>query len=263
MSMENARWMRELPIYAGLEDFRETTVRIYEPEQKRAGKHREPEKNSGTEQKPLRMRAEETMQRIWKKYKIAIIIGALFGIYTGIVCGITEYVVRKNTTKQVTAQVTAELRADFQEYLDQQEAERRASQFLTGEDSFAAAVEDLAGPMAQVIATYAQDFNIQRDGLHTIGWVFCARVARNSTEFGRTPQEILKKDSAWEGKVVGHPVRNQDTEIARAIAQDYLNGQYPDSFTDDLTWFVRNGSTIIARNEYNPGPYTHTWQYGK
>lgn len=198
-----------------------------------------------------------------QKNGIAVIVAVLWSASLILGCCITGAVVKHRTTEKVTEEVTMTLRGEFQRHLDQLEAERRASQFLTGEDSFAAAVEELAGPMAQVIATYAQDFNIQRDGLYTIGWVYCARVARNSTEFGLTPQEILEKKSAWEGKVVGHPVRNQDTEIARAIAEDFLNGQYPDNYTDDLTFFVRKGSAIIARNEYNPGPYTHTWQYGK
>ena len=178
-------------------------------------------------------------------------------------CCITGVIVRHNTTELVTAEVTSQLRQDFQRYLDQMEMEQKAAQFLTGDASFEAAVEGLAGPMAQVIATYSMDYGVTQEGLYTIGWVFCARYARNSTEFGKTPQEILEKDRAWEGNVVGHAVRPQDTELAREIARAFLSGEYPDEYTTALTFFNREGTKIIARNELFTGPYTKYWWMGK
>ena len=179
-------------------------------------------------------------------------------------CCITGVIVRRNTTERVTAEVTSQLRQDFQRYLDQMEQEQKAAQFLTGDASFEAAVEGLAVPMAQVIATYAQDYSVTQEGLYTIGWVFCARYAKNTTEFGRTPQEILEKSNAWEGKVVGHAVRPQDTELAAEISRAFLSGQYPDDYTTALTFFTREaGGKIIARNELYTGPYTTYWWFGK
>ena len=179
-------------------------------------------------------------------------------------CCITGVIVRHNTTERVTAEVTSQLRQDFQRYLDQMEQEQKAAQFLTGDASFEAAVEGLAVPMAQVIATYAMDYSVTQEGLYTIGWVFCARYAKNTTEFGRTPQEILEKSNAWEGKVVGHAVRPQDTELAAEISRAFLSGQYPDGYTTALTFFTREaGGKIIARNELYTGPYTTYWWFGK
>ena len=176
-------------------------------------------------------------------------------------CITTGLIVRHNTTERVTAEVTSQLRQDFQRYLDQMEMEQKAAQFLTGDASFEAAVEGLAVPMAQVIATYAQDYSVTQEGLYTIGWVFCARYAKNTTEFGRTPQEILEKSNAWEGKVVGHAVRPQDTELAAEISRAFLSGQYPDDYTTALTFFTREaGGKIIARNELYTGPYTVYWR---
>ena len=179
-------------------------------------------------------------------------------------CIVTGLIVRHNTAVRVTQEVTSQLRQDFQRYLDQMEQEQKAAQFLTGDASFEAAVEGLAGPMSQVIATYAMDYGVNREGLYTIGWVFCARYAQNSTEFGRTPQEILEKKNAWEGKVVGHAVRPQDTELAAEISRAFLSGQYPDDYTTALTFFTRDaGGKIIARNELYTGPYTAYWWFGK
>ena len=179
-------------------------------------------------------------------------------------CITTGVIVRHTTTKRVTQEVTSQLRSDFQKYLDQMEQERKAAQFLTGDASFEAAVEGLAGPMSQVIATYAMDYGVNREGLYTIGWVFCARYAQNSTEFGKTPQEILEKERAWEGKVVGHAVRPQDTAIAEEISRAFLSGQYPDIYTTAQTFFNREpGGKIIARDALYTGPYTNYWWYGK
>lgn len=196
----------------------------------------------------------------FRRYGIMIIVVLAFLIYGWIVKVHTE----KVTTERVTQEVTSELRRGFQAELERLEQERRAEQFLTGDESFEAAVEEISVPMSQIIATYAMDYGISSEGLRSIGWVFCARLARNTTEFGRTPQEILEKSEAWEGKVVGHATRSQDLELAREIARDYLNGVYPDNFNTNLTFFNREaGGKIIARNELYTGPYTQYWWYGK
>lgn len=211
-----------------------------------------------------RLTAGDWFRDFKKQNGIAILIGLVWLASLMLGCIVTGCIVRSRTEKRVTDEVTAELRAGFQEYLDQMEQERRAAEFLTGDASFEAAVEEIAQPMSQVLATYSQDYGVPQEGLLTIGWVFCSRVAKNSTEFGRTPQEILKKDSAWEGKVVGHAVRNQDLELAREVTRDFLNGKYPDLYTTNITFFNRepNGK-IVARDEYVAGPYTNYWWYGK
>ena len=217
------------------------------------------------ESKPsFRFLLKNWLQDFKKRNGIALILILAWAVSMIIGCSITGAVVRHRTTEEVTSRVTSELRAGFQEYLDQMEQERRAAEFLTGDASFEAAVEEIAQPMSQVLATYSQDYGVPQEGLLTIGWVFCSRVAKNSTEFGRTPQEILKKDSAWEGKVVGHAVRNQDLELAREVTRDFLNGKYPDLYTTNITFFNRepNGK-IVARDEYVAGPYTSYWWYGK
>ena len=217
---------------------------------------------------PRRQRGSFDPQDWFRDFKIRNGIGLIllfaWAASMMIGCCITGVIVRHNTTERVTAEVTSELRNGFQEYLDRQEQERKAAQFLTGDASLEAAVEGLAVPLSQIIATYAMDYGVTQEGLTTIGWVFCARYAKDSTEFGRTPQEILEKAGAWEGKVVGHATRPQDLELAREIARAFLSGQYPDGFTTALTFFVREaGGKIIARNEFYTGPYTIYWWFGK
>ena len=215
-------------------------------------------------QSPPRFNPQDWIRDFKIRNGIGLILLFAWAASMMIGCITTGLIVRHNTTERVTAEVTSQLRQDFQRYLDQMEMEQKAAQFLTGDASFEAAVEGLAVPMAQVIATYAQDYGVSQEGLYTIGWVFCARYAKNTTEFGRTPQEILEKSNAWEGKVVGHAVRPQDTELAAEISRAFLSGQYPDDYTTALTFFTREaGGKIIARNELYTGPYTTYWWFGK
>ena len=215
-------------------------------------------------QSPPRFNPQDWIRDFKIRNGIGLILLFVWAASMMIGCITTGLIVRHNTTERVTAEVTSQLRQDFQRYLDQMEMEQKAAQFLTGDASFEAAVEGLAVPMAQVIATYAQDYGVTQEGLYTIGWVFCARYAKNTTEFGRTPQEILEKSNAWEGKVVGHAVRPQDTELAAEISRAFLSGQYPDDYTTALTFFTREaGGKIIARNELYTGPYTTYWWFGK
>lgn len=215
-------------------------------------------------QTPPRFNPQDWFRDFKIRNGIGLILLFVWAASMMIGCITTGLIVRHNTAERVTAEVTSQLRQDFQRYLDQMEQEQKAAQFLTGDASFEAAVEGLAGPMAQVIATYAQDYSVTQEGLYTIGWVFCARYAKNSTEFGKTPQEILEKERAWEGQVVGHAVRPQDTELAAEISRAFLSGQYPDDYTTALTFFTREaGGKIIARNELYTGPYTTYWWFGK
>ena len=173
-------------------------------------------------------------------------------------CCITGVIVRNRTTKRVTDEVTSKLRAGFEEYLAQQEAERKAAEFLTGDASLEAAILDLGQTyIAPLLATYRMEFGTSEEGCLTLGWTFIARLLKQSSEFGKTAQEILERKGAWEGNPVGHAVANQDVEMGTAIARDFYTGHYPDGFTADFTFGAReaNGG-FVARNEFITGPNT-------
>lgn len=255
MEIENAK--RLISTWAEMDP-----VRVYEPK-KKSGKP-EPEKKQ--KRKPwyqFSLHLNIDGKRFGKRYGILLVAAAVFTVYTILLSAGVE----AKTEKRVTEEVTSQLRQDFQKYLDQQEQERKATQFLTGDASFEAAVEELAEPLSYILAAYRMEFGIPENGLRTIGWVYCARYAQNSTEFGRTPQEILEKVGAWEGTPVGHARSNHDIELSKEIATSFLKGEYPDSpYTTAMTFFVRDNKVdgkIAARNEYATGAYTEYWWYGK
>ena len=198
------------------------------------------------------------LEKIWNRYRVTLVAVSCLFAWTIVTCGATGAIVRHNTTKRVTEEVQSEMRASFQQYLDQQEEERRAAQFLSGDASREAAINELADCMDELIATYRLDYGVTEDGARTLGWVFIARVITNSTEFGKSPQEILERPGAWEGKVIGHAVRDQDTALAREIASEYLNGHYPDGFTGNMTFCNREAAGgIVARDQFITGPNTN------
>ncbi len=212
------------------------------------------------ERKAVRFSLKIDTEKLIRKYGIALLAAVLFTLYTLLLC----WSVSARTEKRVRAETEAEMRAGFQRYLDQMERDAAAETFLTGDESLEAAARELADCMDELIATYAMDFGVSEDGLYTLGWTYIARVITASSEFGKTPQEIIERSGAWEGQVMGHPVRNQDTQIAYEIAFDYLSGKYPDGFTKNLTFGARerNGG-FVARNEFITGPDTVYWRYGK
>lgn len=237
-----------------------------------------------TEPRPPRRSPDDWFHDFKIRNGIALIILFAWAASMMVGCCITGVIVRKRTAKQVvvecaertsegfrdymdgknTEAASALMQQGLQDFLNWQAAEAQKAQFLTGDASFAAAVETIADPMSYVLAAYRMEFGVTEEGQRTIGWTFCARGAQGSTEFGRTPQEILEKSGAWEGKPVGHARSNQDIELAREIATAYLKGEYPDGFTTSMTFFTReSGGKIIARNEFNTGPYTTYWWFGK
>ena len=178
-------------------------------------------------------------------------------------CCVTGVIVRHNTTERVTAEVTSQLRQDFQKYLDQMDQEQKASQFLSGEASKQAAIEDLTYKIDNLIATYRQDLGVTEEGAYSVGWCVIARLVTGGW-FGNTIDEVLNKPGQWEGNFKDHAVRNEDTAIARKIATDFYNGLYPDGFTDDLVYMNREANgRVTLRNEYLTGPDTVYWRYAK
>ena len=211
--------------------------------------------------------ANEWIRMFFKKH--ALLLGGvlLLVFWTLTVSAISRHNTTVDVTEEVTQRVTADLKAEFRQTLldhsiDPETFEKKTAP-LTDDASFKAMVEELATNMDEVVSTYAMDFGVGEEGQMTIAWVWCARHAQSSTEFGKTPKEITEKTNAWEGQVVGHAVQNQYTELCRKVATDYLKGIYPDDFTTALTFFNREGTKIIARNDLYTNAYTKYWWYGK
>lgn len=194
----------------------------------------------------------------FRRYGITVVAIGLLALWTVITCCITAYHVKKTVTEELTHQ----FRGYTQQWIDEQEQQRMAAELITGDESFEMAVNDFADKFDELIATYSMDYGLKDDALHTLGWVFIARVIQASGEFGKTPEEIISKSGAWEGNVIGHAVRPQDTKIATEIARAYLSGEYPDGFTPNMVFFTReaNGGGV-ARDQFITSSKTVYWRW--
>ena len=227
-------------------------VRIVDEDDTQIPLPKRPEKK----QEPKHMKFDK--DTFIKRYGIVIIAAAAFTVYTILLSAFVASTTEKRVRKELAIEFSAKLTQEIEAY----EQSRMAEDLLTGEASFNKAVEDLALSFDQLLANYSMEYGVSRDGCRTIGWVFCARLAQNSSEFGRTPQEIISKKNAWEGNPVAHAVRSEDTELAREISLMFMSGQYPDGFTTDLTFFDRKADgSVIARNQLITGEYTKYWKF--
>ena len=187
---------------------------------------------------------------------IAILVLTAFALEGWIVAVYTEHKV----SREVRQTVEAEMRQGFAEYLDQKEAEKQAASFLTGEASRQAAIDDLTNALAPFIAGYKMDGKVTDQGAHAIGWCPIARILNGN--YGGTIQDVLGQERQWEFYSPDHAVRNEDTAIAREIAEDFINGRYPDGFTADLVFAERTkDGNVVLRDEFKTGSTTTFWRY--
>lgn len=206
-----------------------------------------------------RVNMRDLIHEFWRENKVSIVAVSAAIIWTLTSCGITGLIVRKNTTTEVTAQVTSQLRADFQRYLDEQEEERRASQFLTGDASLQAAIDEMVPIIAEHIAGLRMDRGVTIDGAKTYIWgVDFTRL--DSGKYGSSIQEVVEGNV--EGYVKGHAVRNEDREIARELVTAYMHGERPDRWRPDLEFAEINpDGSVTARNMLFTNSMTKYWGY--
>lgn len=236
-------WRDLLPLYAAADV--EIPVKVYEPK-------REQQKPKHTHSKPVRMQAEEKRRVFWRDYKIAIIIGVLFALYTGFVCDLTAYIVRKRTT----AEVTSELRAGFSDYLAQQDYERSAAAFLTGEDSLQTAMDAEADSLARLLYGYRN--NSLRDR-KTLIWCVLARVDNNG--YPGSVEAVVNQDKQWMFYTSDNPIREDDRAIALEQLREWHSGKYPEKFDDSFVYAEWSAADIALRNTWLKSSETSWWRF--
>lgn len=240
--MTNFEAREFLPIYAAADP-----VRIYEPKRK-------PE--APKQGKPLRMHAEETARKFWKKYRISILAAAGLTIWTLITCGGTAAIVRHNTTEEVTARVTSELRAGFQQYLADQEYERSAAQFLAGDESLQTAMDAEAESLARLLYGYRN--NSLRDR-KTLIWCVLARV--DSKAYPGSVAGVVDQKQQWMFYSLDNPIRQDDKDLALEQLKLWHEGKYPAGFSDDYVYAEWSQSDIALRNTWEKDSSTSWWRF--
>lgn len=212
------------------------------------------------DQAPVRPRITIDTRQLTRKYGLSMAIVCALLVYTLLLSWWITARTEKRVREEVTAEVTSQMRQGFQSYLDQMEREQKSASFMTGEASRDAAIDDLTDALAPFIAGYRMDGKVSSKGAHGIGWCALARLL--SGNYGANITEVLAQPRQWEFYSPDHAVRNEDLEIAKEIAADFIAGRYPDGFTADLIYAERtNDGDVALRNEFKTGSNTTFWRY--
>ena len=167
-------------------------------------------------------------------------------------------VTERKVTKEVTETVTSELRAGFQQYLDQQERDRQAASFLTGEASFEAALDSDAEWGAKLIYGYLKNGNISRTQAKAI---VCCAEARATSGYTGSFEEAVRQAKQWMWYSDDNPVRGEDKQLVKDVLRELRAGRYPDGFTSDYIYMEWNPGDIVLRNKWEKDSRTKYWRY--
>jgi len=208
-----------------------------EPKERKAGKH---------------MTTSGSKNVFWRKYAVVIIGAALFTLYT---IGLSAYVNWKAEVR-----VREELEADYQQkladYQYQQQEEKQAQYFLTGQasrDAFINQEIDAVAPVISKLSTDAQKY--------TEASCMLARVMNAS--YPNSFQEVAKQAKQWmfyDG--TDNSYSPHDREIAEKIVRPYLeDGIIPNGLTADMVYGSWSVNDFVLRDDFEGSGTMNTWRY--
>ena len=214
-----------------------------------------------TKQEPLKLedmlgqhRREIQMDKFLKRYGIAIIILFAWAASVMISCCITGTIVHRNTEREVTERVTHEMLGNMQSYIEQQEQERMASTFMTGDASLKAAMEAEADAIARAIGPMATKRMKQ-----SMIWNILARV--DSKSYPNSVQEVVEQPQQWMFYKSENPIRDDDRELAMEQLALWHEGRYPAGLKTEMVFAEWSQNDYVLRNTWDKTSSTEYWRF--
>lgn len=199
------------------------------------------------------IKIQDAVSDFLRNHLITILILTAFALEGWIVAVYTEH----RVSREVRQTVEAEMRQGFAEYLAQKEEEKKAAEFLTGEASQQAAINDLGGKLAIHAAGLRMDRKVTKAGAETYLWVDVARML--SGKYGATIDDVLA--GPVENFDPNHAVRDEDREIGMKVASAVISGTYPNGFTQELQFAEINADgSVTARSKLKTDSTTVFWR---
>ncbi len=231
---ENA--IAELPIYM-TED-----IKVYKPKEPK----QKPKKNAPRH--CIRFDGNEFK----KKYGIVLILAALFTIYSIILSSC----VRASTIREVRADFEAEYQAKIKAYETEQNTQKQADYFLTGQASLDASVNQAVDAVAPVIAKLSTDAQKATE--------VCCMLARvMNPAFPKTFEEVASQPQQWmfyDG--TDNTCTEHDREIAEKIIRPFMeSGILPNGLTANMVYAEWTPNDYVLRDEYYTTSTMHTFVY--
>ena len=194
-------------------------------------------------------------KKLGKRILPFVIVIAFFILWTCGWYGLGKHKGKVIATKEVTEELTTKFEAEKAAYI--------AEMTYVPEDyERTHEIEELTKYLEKLVAGYAMNSNINKEGCYAICWCFIARLSTKGY-FGTTPQDIAEMPNQWQWYDSSNPVRAQDTTIAKNVATAYVDGKFPDDFTTDLCFadLKQDGSVVLRNSFYTNNDTVKYWRY--
>ena len=201
-------------------------------------------------------RREAEMDRLKKRYGIALIGLFVWAASMMVGCCLTGVIVRHQTEKRVRAEEAKHYEQMLADYHEQRQQEQAAQYFLSGEASREAAINQEVEAVAPVIARLSTDAQKATEAACMLARVMNPSYPNSFKEVAEQPQQWMFYDGS------DKTYSDHDREIAESIVRPYMeSGKIPNGLTADMVYGAWSQNDFVLRDSYQNIGTMHTWRY--
>ena len=201
-------------------------------------------------------RREAEMDRLKKRYGIALIGLFVWAASMMVGCCLTGVIVRHQTEKRVRAEEAKHYEQMLADYNEQRQQEQAAQYFLSGEASREAAINQEVEAVAPVIARLSTDAQKATEASCMLARVMNPSYPNSFKEVAEQPQQWMFYDGS------DKTYSDHDREIAESIVRPYMeSGKIPNGLTADMVYGAWSQNDFVLRDSYQNTGTMHTWRY--
>ena len=201
-------------------------------------------------------RREAEMDRLKKRYGIALIGLFVWAASMMVGCCMTGVIVRHQTEKRVRAEEAKHYEQMLADYHEQRQQEQAAQYFLSGEASREAAINQEVEAVAPVIARLSTDAQKATEAACMLARVMNPSYPNSFKEVAEQPQQWMFYDGS------DKTYSDHDREIAESIVRPYMeSGKIPNGLTADMVYGAWSQNDFVLRDSYQNTGTMHTWRY--
>lgn len=196
------------------------------------------------------------MDRLKKRYGIALIGLFVWAASMMVGCCLTGVIVRHQTEKRVRAEEAKHYEQMLADYHEQRQQEQAAQYFLSGEASREAAINQEVEAVAPVIAKLSTDAQKATEAACMLARVMNPSYPNSFKEVAEQPQQWMFYDGS------DKTYSDHDREIAESIVRPYMeSGKIPNGLTADMVYGAWSQNDFVLRDSYQNTGTMHTWRY--
>lgn len=205
---------------------------------------------------PRKMRQAARAEKLKRRYGLSLMLVMALGFWSMLLCVVTGAIVHSRTEKAVRAEMAEHYAQELQAYKEQQEYERSAAFFLSGEASREAAINQATDAVAAVISKLSTDAQKATEAACMLARVMNPAYPNSFEEVAEQPQQWMFYDGT------NRTFSNHDREIAESIVRPYMeSGIIPNGLTAEMVYGSWSTNDFVLRDSYQNSATMHTWRY--